>query len=368
MIDGRLVAGLHAPEASERRASAEEIGESGDPEAMEVLLAQLREESSRAVKEAILREVSGIRLAGTDAAIVELLRDEDPFVRAEAAAMLQHRAGHQVESLNSLVCLLREGDKDLRKFAIEILGQATIAMPDPFYAEALKDEDINVVICAIERIGAARRTALAGAVLAIALEHGNPMILCACLDALALIGGPETLDSLRRKFPDAIEVPNMFLPPFLKLLGRTAGPEGIDEACRAIAARGPEVYQPALDALTRITARHRLARLNSSCEETLCGLLNADVDGQLRLHLVRLLGHFAESQRVAVAMLPCLQSSDSLLRLLALEALGKSADPAVDAALRSMLENESDPEMRTELEELLGRRPSWNLQPNGSPS
>jgi hypothetical protein len=368
MIDSRLVAGLCAPEASQRRASAEEIGESGDPGAMALLLGRLREESSRAVKEAILRGISGIRRAGTDASIVELLRDQDPFVRAEAAAMLQHRAGDAVESLNDLALLLREGDKDLRKFAIEILGQATIALPDSLYAEALRDDDINVVICAIERIGSARRTALAGPVLAIALGHGHPMVVCACLDALALIGGPETLGPLREKFPDAVEVSGMFLPPFLKLLGRTAGPEGVDEICRAIAARGGEVLQPAIDALTKITGRHRLAQLNSSSEETLCGLLATELDGQLRFHLVRLLGRFAESARVAASLLPCLQSPDAALRWLALEALAKSAAPGVDPALRSMLADEGDAEMREELEELLGRRPSWNLQPNSSPN
>jgi HEAT repeat protein len=368
MIAGGLVAGLAAPEAAERRAAAEEIGESGAPEALALLIGQLRQESSRAVKEAILREVSEIRLAGTDAAILELLRDQDPFVRAEAAAMLQHRAGDTVESLKNLTSLLRSGDRDLRKFAIEILGQAAIALPDPFYEEALQDDDINVVICAIERIGSARRTALAGPVLAIALGHGHPMVLCACLDTLALIGLPETLDALREKFPDAAEVPELFLPPFLKLFGRTAGPDGVDEICRAIAARGASACQPSIDALTRITARHQLTRLNSSCEETLCGLLGADLDGPLRFYLIRLLGHFAESPRVAQAILPCLQSSDASLRLLAAESLAKSADPAVDAALRSLLANESDPEMHEELEELLGRRPRWNLPPNSSPN
>jgi hypothetical protein len=368
MIDGRLVAGLSAPEAAERRASAEEIGESNDPGAMALLIGQLRGESSRAVKEAILRGVSAIRLAGTDSAIVELLRDEDPFVRAEAAAILERRASNAVESLHHLVRLLRGGDKDLLKFAIEILGRATIALPDPLYSDALKDDDINVVICAIERIGSARRTALAGPVLAIALGHRHPMVLCACLEALALIGGPEALDSLREEFPDAAAVPGLFLSPFLKLLGRTASPEGVDEICRAIVARGAEVYQPAIDALTKITARHHLTQLDSFCEETLCGLLAEDLDGQLRFHLVSLLGHFAGSAQVAMALLPCLQASDAPLRLLAVESLARSAHPGVDAALLSMLENESDDEMREELEELLGRRPSWNLQPNSSPS
>ncbi len=371
MIDLKLIAGLHAPEEAERRASAAEIAECDDPAALTILLAQLGKERSRAVKEAILRGISGLKPAGANAAIVALLRDDDPFVRAEASAILQHRVGAEVESWDSLVSLLRSSDQGLRKFAIEILGQATITLPDPFYAEALKDEDTNVVICVIERIGSARRTSLAGAVLALALgeghPHAHPMLLCSCLDALALIGTVDTLARLRERFTEAIEVPNLFLPAFLKLLGLTAGPEGMDEICRAISARGVVFFQPAVDALTRLTTRHRLDRLSSSSEETLCGLLSADLDGQSHFHLVRLLGHFSQSERVALALLPGLHSPDALLRLLTVQSLARAADPGVDVALRSMPANEADPETREELKDLLGRRLDWNSHPNSSP-
>ena len=371
MISPQLRAGLDAYEPCDRRAAAQEIGESGDPAALGLMLERLRMECSRSVKEALLRGISGIRLAGADKAIVELLSDEDPFVRAEAAAMLQNGAETRPESADQLELMLKSEDKDLRKFAIEILATAA-GLPDLFYLNALKDNDINIVVCAIERIGFARRTSLAAAVLAIALDEqepqGHPMVLCACLETLALIGSPETLAALRGRFPDACLVPELFLTPFFKVLGRSAGPEAVKEICRTIVARGAEVYQPAIDGLTRISSRHRLIRLNQECEETLCTLLNARLDAQLRFHLIRLLGHFATSERVALALLPYLGSPDAQMRLLTIESLASSEVPLVEAALRSLLAGESVPEMRREMEERLGRRPSWNSQPNSSPS
>jgi hypothetical protein len=371
MIDARLEEALKAGAALDRRAAAEEIAESGDSAALRLLIAQLGRESSRAVKEAILLGISGMRGAADESAILELLRDEDPFVRAEAAAMLERRMEDSASSADGVAGLLRGGDKDLRKFALEILGAGAVGLPDEFYIEALKDEDVNVAICAVELIGSRRRTTLAGAVLGIALEHSHPMLAYACLETLALIGTLEALEGLREKFPDAATVPWMLLPPFLRLIGRTAGREATEEICRCLAARGPSIHSAGIEALTRITARHRLTEVSPFCEEMLCGLLAGELEPEARFHLVRLLGHFAGSAKVEGALVDFLEkveASDGLMRMLLVESLARTAGPGADAALRSLLAKEADPEIREELGDLLGRRPSWNLQPNSSPS
>lgn len=376
MIEARLEEALKGEAPLDRRAAAEEIGESGDPAALRLLIAQLGNESSRAVKEAILRGLSGIRISGSEAAILELLRDKDPFVRAEAAAMLERRLDDAASSPDGLVCLLRGGDKDLRKFALEILGLGWIGLPDEFYIEALEDEDVNVAICAIELIGSRRRATLAGAVLKAALGHSHPMLLYACVETLALIGTRETLEGLRDKFPEAAAAPGMFLPPFLRLIGRAAGPGEIEEICRCLTARGASIHSAGIEALTRIAARHQVSELSAFSEEALCRLLAGELEPEARFHLVRLLGHFAGSAKVEKALVDLLESagssdglpSDGLLRMLIAESLAKSAGPVADAALGSLLARELDPEIQEELRELLGRRPNWNSQPRNLPS
>jgi len=133
------------------------------------------------------------------------------------------------------------------------------------------------VISAIENIGSRRRHSLAGQVLAIALEASQPMVGCAALEALASIGTRQTLHALRAKHPEAAEVPGIYLQPFLKLLGHTAGPESIDEICRTIEKKGEFIYQVAIDALTNIALRHKLSQLTSWCEGTLWGLLKPEL-------------------------------------------------------------------------------------------
>ena len=365
MIDSKLLEALTAPEESERRSAAQEISESGDPGAADVLVSQLRREDSRAVKEAILRGLSRIWTANPVESIIELLKDDDPFVRAEAADMLQRRAGDVIEGLNHLI---RSDDKDLRKFSVDILREATIGAPDALYLSALKDEDINVVISAIENIGSRRRSGLAKPVLAMAMESTQPMAVCASLEALALIGTRQTLDALRVKYPHAAEVPGIYLQPFLKLLGHAAGPESIAEICQTIEQKGEFIHEAAIDALTNIALRHNVSQLNPRCEATLCGLLTPELDAGVRFHLIRLLGHFTGLARVALVVLPYIHDCDRTLALAAVESLANSSDPAVESELQSLVSSESDPEIAEELGELLRRRPRWNSPPSSSPS
>ena len=167
--------------------------------------------------------------------------------------MLQRRAGDVIEGLNRLI---RSDDKDLRKFSVDILREATIGAPDALYLSALKDEDINVVISAIENIGSRRRSGLAKPCSPMALEG-------VAADGRVRVSGsarthrnPATLDALRAKYPNAAEMQGIYLQPFLKLLGHTAGPEWIEEICRTIEEKGEFIYEVAIDAVTNIALRN----------------------------------------------------------------------------------------------------------------
>jgi hypothetical protein len=371
VIDEKLIEALGAAEQSERRGAAQEIGESGDPGAVAILLSQLQKEVSRAVKEAILRELSHIWTANPMDSIILLLTDIDPFVRAEGGNMLERRVNDAMEGLNRLV---RNEDKDLRKFGVDMLNQVTSAAPDALYSAALKDADINVVISAVENIGSSRRVAFADRVLDLALKSSQPMLICACMETLALIGTRQTLDALRAKYPDAATVPGIYQQSFMKLLGGIAGPESMEEICRMIAGKrkGIPVYEISIDAMTKIALRYQLSTLSPFCEQILCGLLQPGLDAEACFHLIRLLRHFTGSPRVALVVLPYVHNPDPALALAAVESLENSTHPEVETALNSMLTNgeylENDLETGDELRELLRRRPRWNSLQSSSPS
>jgi hypothetical protein len=194
------------------------------------------------------------------------------------------------------------------------------------------------------------------------------MAVCACLEALALIGNEQSLEALRVKFPDAAQVPGLYLHSFLKLLGGTAGEESIEEICRMIGTKGAPVYEVAIDSLTRLTTRHKLSVIEPLSEDRLCNLLHMELDDGIRFHLVRLLGHFSRSTRITQALLPYIHDPDKIFGLAVVESLQNSHDPQVESALRSLLQEEIDPEISEELEELLRRRPRWNSPQSSTPS
>jgi HEAT repeat protein len=331
MIAAEWIESLQLPEAGERRIAVEEIVESGDAEVESILLGQLAIENSRAVKEAILRGLSQIWKSGPLEPVVELLKDGDPFVRAEAIEVLVRRAD---DAAGPLAAIMAGDDKDLRKFAVEILSRASQGVPDPMYREALGDADMNVVISTVEYIGEGRRISLVGAVADLAVHHSHPMVVCACLETLALIGNEHSLSVLRGRYASAASgVPPVCLPPFLKVLGSTAGPEAVKEICEVLEGGGRGLLETALDALARLAARHRLSQLDPCCADVLCGLLDADLQAPVRFRLVRLLGRFAATRRVALALAALLNDPDGLVASSAAESLEDCADADARALL-----------------------------------
>jgi hypothetical protein len=146
------------------------------------------------------------------------------------------------------------------------MREATIGAPDALYLAALKDEDINVVISdhREHRIEAAGWAGLPGA-----RDRTGELAADGRVRVSGSAGGHrnrQTLDALRTKYPNLAEVPGIYLLPFLKLLGHTAGPESIEEICRTIEEKGAFVHEAAIDALTNIALRHSVSQLNSFCE------------------------------------------------------------------------------------------------------
>ena len=370
MIRSELIQGLVKPLSSERRLAAQEIGESGDPEAAALLLARLKLEATRAVKEAILRGLANIWSAGPIEPLIELLRDSDPFVRAEATAMLRRRAE---EALVGLVVLSRDADKDLRKFSIDILGQTIAGIEDSIYLAALADPDINVVISAVENIGLGRRSAFRQPIVAIALSAVHPMTVCACLETLTIIGEQETLDTIRTRFPHATTVEGIYQPSFLKLLGNAGGVEVFEEICAVMTSQGNALYPVAIDALSRVTARHKALELPPACEGALCDLLGSELDPGVRYHLIRLLGHFKHSEMIATALPPAMHDQDNESFPAIVEGAPLFSDPGVSAVPQAFpVEEETDiasaGELLASLDEIPRRPRAWNSQPNNSAS
>jgi HEAT repeat protein len=127
----------------------------------------------------------------TVAALVEALSCDDATIRNQAAALLG-KIG--TAAAGKVVELLRHHNKEIRKFAIDILRTIRSRDTEDHIINALRDDDVNVAAAAAECLGH-WRTAKAAPFLAECL-HGHTWVKCAALQALGDIGGKEALDAI----------------------------------------------------------------------------------------------------------------------------------------------------------------------------
>lgn len=238
----RLIKDLNNDDASKRRLSAEELA-FADERAIYHLIKALQDDNP-GVQDAAIRSLISIGGDVTAYMVVPLLRDESPFIRNSAVVIL--RSLGQV-SIPFLYSLLKDKDDDVRKFALDILGdirhgvsleeilpllkdlnpnvRASAARTAgrlgyseavPYLVEVLKDEEW-VAFSAIEALGEiGDKNALA--VLSNVLSSGTESLRFAAIDAIGVIGSEDAKDLLAWHFKssDGIER-EMTIKSLLKL-------------------------------------------------------------------------------------------------------------------------------------------------------
>ena len=184
-----------------RRRAAEDLAECrGDRNVLAVLSVALQDEN-KGVEDAVSR--SFLRIGGVAAAraLVYHLEDENIAPRNLAAKLLV-RLGK--DSVQALVPYLRSDNKDVRKLAIDILGEIKSIEPIYYLLPLLHDADPNVIVAALEALGNIGSTE-AIAPISDAYEQ-YPYARIVAIEALGKIGGNSVRDFLEDKFKKALAV------------------------------------------------------------------------------------------------------------------------------------------------------------------
>ncbi|SDL25466.1 HEAT repeat-containing protein [Geoalkalibacter ferrihydriticus] len=92
-----------------------------------------------------------VRAPGVPEALLRLLEDPDPDVRAAAVQVLGARA--EARALPELAKRLRDPEAAVRMYAAEVLGAFRDARLVPYLAAVLRDEDSGVVAAAATSLG-----------------------------------------------------------------------------------------------------------------------------------------------------------------------------------------------------------------------
>ncbi len=338
---------LASPNELDRTYAAEDLGYLNSPEAVTPLLERLRVETSQTVRITIFQAL--IRTDGDESIIgaIRLLTSDDSQVRNLAVGLL-HRKGER--AIPFLKEAMRDGDRDTRKFVLDVLSGIKSSGTSEIYVMALADEDPNVVITAVENLGNTRGEEFCSHIEELLLrEKAHPMLTAACLEALASIGNPLSMAVVRQRFPAPSGLPPFFFTPYLKAMGALGGEKEFNELLHLLPAHAPQLYPLILGTL--ITLHERIYQHSTPPEPSaelltaLHTLVASDQPAACRYQAVRVLGFWAQRDDVAASLVTCLSNLERFVRLGAAEALRSSQRSGFEALLAAYEKRESEEEV-----------------------
>ena len=337
---------LDCADEAERIYAAEDIGYLNSPDGVPPLLQHVDGEPSRAVREAIFQALTRIEGDVPIEGAIRLLASDDPQIRNQAVEVLRHKGAPSVPFLSAV---LRDGDKDLRKLVLDVLSGVESSGAEAIYRTALRDPEPNVVITAVENLGRTRATGFRQRIEDLLLGNSHPMLVGACLEALAGIGDEESLLAIRQRFPELAALPDFFLVSCLKAIGALGTASDAAEVARLLNIRGPHVRPAILAALLAIYQRHPIQSHDADLRPALEAIA-ADAGPPLgRYQAVRALGALFPADDVFAFLIACLSSGERMVRLGAIESLRETGRPGLEAALAARALEETDEEVQQAL-------------------
>lgn len=145
----RISALLSHDDPNVRRQAAEELASEGSFGAVSALASALRDENT-GVRDAVSLALLSIGGSNVPRAIVEYIADAN-FVTRNLAGDLLIKCGEA--SVMPLLPYLQDSDRDVRKFAVDILGLIKNKDSVKYVVKLLNDSDENVVVSAAESLG-----------------------------------------------------------------------------------------------------------------------------------------------------------------------------------------------------------------------
>ncbi len=313
----RLVAQLNAESDEERAWAAEDLGCGDVGTALPALLARVRVEPSRAVREAIVTALSRLTDPAVPAGVAELLSHDDAFLRNGAVALLRARGAAAVPAIRRA---FESPDPDLRKLALDILGAIETPDADALYEAGLRDRDINVRIAAIEYVGEHRRAGFRPCLEALFPDEPNPMLLAALFATLASIGTEQTWSVIAARFPTVESVPAFLRGAWLRALAQWRTGDTLETLAANAPHASPEdlVDAPGL-------CRERLASVAapSPLLAHLEALLGASIAPTTKYRILEWLGGLHEAEPISAMVRAQLSSTEPLVAQGAREALAR---------------------------------------------
>ena len=182
-----------------RRRAAEDLAECSDRNVLAVLSIALQDKN-KGVEDAVSRSFLSIGGVAAARAIAYHIEDESISSRNLAAKLLIKLGKN---SVHALVPYLRSDNKDVRKLAVDILGEIKSTDPIYYLLPLLNDTDPNVIVATLEALGNIGNQMAIKQIIDTYDQYPFSHIIA--VEALGKIGGNSARKFLEKKFDEAVK-------------------------------------------------------------------------------------------------------------------------------------------------------------------
>ena len=348
MIMQTLIAQLALEDEADRINAAEDLGYANVVEAIAPLVDRLAIEPSRKVRETIFLALERIDSPEIPIQVAALLDSDDAFLRNQSIGLLQRKGAAAVPVL---LARMHDTDPDVRKFVLDTAAGISSPAVEPIYEAAVQDQDMNVLIAALEHLGGQRKTRFKPAVEQIFLKATEPMLVCAAFATLLEIGDAASWQYIRQRYPTAASVPNWELGWWIRALGEFGPADEIEVFHDILKIHDGKVAPDTIDALERFQVRHGRVEITEEFWKLLRETLQATMAPEDKLQLLRMVGGFGAPASIGDHLVNLLEQSDRVTRLGAIEGIKRLGRADLMSRLREWRSVETDAEVAEALGE-----------------
>jgi HEAT repeat protein len=346
-----LIANLALDDETDRIYAADDLGEANAAEAILPLMERLAIEPSRKVRESIFLALGKIDSPAVPIVVAALLESDNAFLRNQSVGLLQRKGA---AAAPALLARMHDADPDVRKFVLDTAAGIASPAVEPVFDAAIRDQDVNVVIAALEYLGEHRMNRFKPDVEEAFLKGTQPMLVCAAFAALLQIGDATSWQCIRQRYPSPASVPSWELGWWLRALGDFGAMDEIEVFHDILLSHDGNVARDTIDALECFQIRHGRVAISEAFWKTLRELLCDTLPSEDKLQLLRVVGGFGAPAGIADHLLALLDHSDRLTRLGAIEGIKRLGRPDLLARLVSRGGRETDAEVASALAECGG--------------
>jgi len=319
------------------------------PKAIELLVNILETEESRALKERILLALEKLLPLADFGSIERMLKSQDVFVRNGAIKIFKNSIRLVLPYLKKLA---KDSDKNVRKFAIDAISQDDSKEAKAIIKERLTDEEINIVILAIEHLGNLEAKEAAEEIEEILLNTDNLLLQCACLETLAKISFSPHYQSIIQRFSQNVDPIVRF--SYLRYIGQF-GDESALSVIEKFITENPRIFiKEAVDAIEKIISRYHLKSLPESLKTKLIDIMDTTANSVDKYGIMKILAKTDGEHALNMAR-DSLNVDNDMVRLSAIEVLGERGSKTDIHLLEDLMKKVKPEELHEAIEDAISR-------------